>query len=124
MSDDPINNPKIIIHFVEGGNPADKGNLMDCYFLAQASPDSYQFFGSGGDHIPTIPEFLAIDSPGFQFIRAGMLWTVSDFEIDQRNETGSGRWRNPRRPSTGDDDGHFQAQAGGGPGQSASAAAA
>ena len=124
MSDDPINNPKITIHFVEGGNPADKGNLMDCYFLAQASPDSYQFFGNGGNHIATIPEFLAVDTPGFQFIRAGMLWTVSQFEIDQRNETGSGRWRNPRNPSKGDDDGHFQAQAGGGPGQSTSAAAA
>lgn len=124
MSDDPINNRKIIIHLVEGGSSSDKGNLMDCYFLAQASPDSYQFFGSGDDHIATIPEFLAVDSPGFQFIRAGMLWTVSDFEIDQRTETASGRWRNPRRPARGDDDGSFQARAGGAIEESASSATA
>ena len=126
MSDDPTNDPKIIIHFVEGGSSTDWGNLMDCYFEAQASPDNYQFFGSGGDHIPTMPEFLAPDTPGFQFIRAGMLWTIFDFEIDQRTETAKGNWRNPRRPARGDDDGHFQAAAGGGGGveQNASSAAA
>ena len=124
MSDDPTNNGKIIIHFVAGGSSADKGNLMDCYFQAQASPDSYQFFGSGNDHIATIPEFLAPDSPGFQFIRAGMLWTISNFEIDQKAETASGSWRNPRRPAKGDDDGSFQARAGGAVEESASSATA
>jgi len=121
---DPITNPKITIHFVEGGTSVDVGNLMDCYFEAQASPDSYQFFGSGGDHIPTIPEFLADDSPGFQFIRAGMLWTISNFEIDQRTETAKGNWRNPRRPAKGDDDGQFQARAGGSPAPKEEASAA
>jgi len=124
MSDDPINNQKITIHVVEGGTSADQGNLMDCYFEAQASPDSYQFFGNGGNHIATIPEFLAVDTPGFQFIRAGMLWTISDFEIDQRSEKASGHWRNPRRPMKSDDDGQFQARAGGSLGGEASAATA
>lgn len=111
MSKESIEDPKIMIWDVEGGDSADKENLMHCYFEA-GSLDIYQFFSGKGDLIPTIPEFLLADTPAFQFIRAGMLWTVSEFEIDQRTEKAHGRWRNPRHPARGDDDGHFQAQSG------------
>jgi hypothetical protein len=112
MSDQTTETTKLTIRVVNGGDPADRDNLMDCYFEAQGSQDVYQFFGAGDNHIATIPEFLTVDTPGFQFIRAGMLWTVTGFDIDQRNQTANGLWRNPRRPRTGDDEGHFQAQAG------------
>lgn len=112
MSDVPTESPKIRIKEVDGGTDVDRANLLGCYFQSQGSPDIYQFFGVSDNHIPTIPEFLVDNTPGFQFIRAGMLWTVSEFDIDQINETADGRWSNPRNPLMGDDDGHFHAQSG------------
>jgi hypothetical protein len=125
MSDD-LNDTKITIFDVENGDASDRENLMGCFFEAQTGTDVYEFFTRGGEHIQTIPEFLTTDTPGFQFIRAGILWTVSDFSIDQTQtpQTASGTWRNPRNPVRGDDDGTFQAQSGGGVEQNASSASA
>lgn len=114
MSDDRL--IKFEINIVDGGSPVDQENLMGCYFEASDSNDTFQFFGAGGHYISTIPEFITVGTPGFQFIRAGMLWTVSELHIDLVNSVMKGRWDNPRRPMAGDDDGHFQAHAGGGGG--------
>lgn len=126
MSEGP-ESPKIRIYEVDGGTTTDTANLMGCYFEAsQNSPDVYLFFGDGGNHIPTIPEFLIVGTPGFQFIRAGILWTVSEFVIDTSdpsNEKANGHWSNPRNPSKGDDDGHFQAQSGPGPAEEVASSA-
>ena len=112
MSDNATEKTKIKIVKVDGGDVVDAASLMGCYFEAPDSRDIYQFFGEGDNPIPTIPEFLTLETPAFQFIRAGMLWTISALEIDQVAETANGRWSNPRHPSKGDDEGHFQAQAG------------
>jgi len=124
MSDETTEITKLTIRTVDGGDPADKDNLMDCYFESQGSPDIYQFFSGRDNLIATIPEFLSIDTPGFQFIRAGMLWTVTHFDIDQRNQTANGHWSNPRNPARGDDDGHFHAQSGPGSVETVSSATA
>ena len=103
---------KIKITQVVGGDAVDAANLMECYFEAQGTHDIYAFFSEGDNLIPTIPEFITLETPAFQFIRSGMLWTMSELDINQVTSTVDGRWSNPRHPSKGDDDGHFHAQSG------------
>jgi hypothetical protein len=118
MSDDPI---KIKITKVFGGDDSDKNELKDCYFTLSDVPGNYHFHGKHDNPIATIPEVLTSDSD-FQFIRAGMLWTVSEFHVDPVKETAHGHWNNPRHVD--DDDGEFHAQAGPGAEETASSAKA
>ena len=115
MSYDPENlrvpeDSKIRIRTVHGGNNRDKIDLETCYFEQVGNTGDYQFFEAGDNHtIPTAPLLLQNGSD-FQFIRGGVLWTVTEFYIDP--ERAHGRWNNTRSRPTSDDDGSFQAQAG------------
>ena len=126
MSDNANERPQIRITEVSGGDTIDVASLMECYFEAPGSPDIYLFFDVRGNRIPTIPEFITLETPAFQFIRLGMLWTMSELKINQSASpmTVDGHWSNPRHPSTGDDDGHFHAQSGPGVEEVASSATA
>jgi hypothetical protein len=131
MSDNLVNLPITINSvIVKKGDPVsgdkDIDNLMYCSFqLVEGQFDKYRFYGSGGDHIPTVPEDLT-SGTDFVFIRAGMLWEVTQFLIvkDVLGLKATGHWANPRHPKVGDDDGSFQAQSGGGAEEIPSAATA
>jgi hypothetical protein len=115
MNYDPENlrdgvDPKIKIHHVDGGSGRDKADLESCYFEQVGNPGVYRLFENGDDHsIPTAPSLLR-SGTDFQFIRGGVMWTVTEFFIDPLKA--HGHWQNTRPRPTGDDDGSFQAQAG------------
>lgn len=105
----------------KGKDPTkDSANLMRCYFEElEDHPNEYRFYSTEDNHIPTSPENL-ISGTDFRFIRAGMLWEVTEFNIGQG--AASGNWANPRGEKGGDDDGSFQAQSGAGADSSAATA--
>ena len=113
MSYDPENaseavESKIKVHTVKGGGDQDKSDLTSCYFEQLGNPAEYALYEIGDDHvIPTTPSELR-NGTNFQFIRGGVLWTVTDFHIDPLHARG--RWFNTR--DAAQDDGSFQAQAG------------
>ena len=112
MSYDPADikdpSPKLRIREVVGGSDRDKADLETCYFQQVGNPGDYCLFETGDDHqIPTAP--LQIQSgKDFQFIRGGVLWTVTDYYVD--GKIAKGHWFNSRGEAN--DDGSFQAQAG------------
>ena len=115
MSYDPKNlrdpdDAKIKIHHVDGGTGRDKTDLESCYFEQVGNPGIYRLFEAGDDHsVPTAPSLLQ-SGTNFQFIRGGVLWTVTEFHID--SQSAHGRWNNTRSRPVSDEDGSFQAQAG------------
>ena len=124
MSEKPTDGSPIMINqvTVKRGNSVDQDidNLMGCYFEEiNGHPNQYHFFSKLDNHIPTAPDILT-SGTDFKFIRAGMLWTVTQFTIGLGKASGS--WENPRHLKSGDDDGSFQAQSGAGEGSSAASA--
>ena len=114
MSYDPehVSDPESIIRMrirtVRGGNNRDKTDLESCYFLQFGNPGDYGLYETGDDHqIPTAPALLQ-SGRDFQFIRGGVLWTVTNFNTD--GQTATGNWFNTRNAAQ--DEGSFQAQAG------------
>lgn len=126
MSDNPTPGSPITINDVKvkRGNSVDQdiNNLMGCYFQEiNGQPNEYHFFSKTDNHIPTVPDNLT-SGTDFQFIRAGMLWHVTQFTIGLG--LANGNWENPRHRKTGDDDGSFQAQSGAAQDDEASASSA
>jgi hypothetical protein len=98
----------IRIDRVHGGSDHDLTNLTSCYFQQVGGPGDYQLFQRGNDEpIPTAPSSLR-SGTDFQFVRGGVVWTITKFEIGSAKA--SGNWFNTRRVEA--DEGTFQAQAG------------
>lgn len=104
---------KIKINTVDGGDTDDQDALKHNYFQATGVNDTYQFFTSNGDVIPTVPVVFA-RGYDFTFSLKGkgmhdIEWWITKFDID--GDKASGKWSNTHKK--GDDDGSFQAAAGG-----------
>ena len=114
MSNDPehVSNPeavnKMFVRTVRGGNNKDKNDLTSLYFQQLGNPGDFALYEDYDDHqVATAPALLH-SGRYFQFIRGGVLWTVTSFLCD--GEEATGNWFNTR--STEQDEGSFQAQAG------------
>jgi hypothetical protein len=117
-----VDNPpaQIWIDRVRGGSNRDLTNLTSCYFQQVGGPGDYQLFQRGNNlQIPTAPAPLR-SGTDFQFVRGGVVWTITKFEID--SVRASGNWFNTR--DTEREDGSFQAQAGPGVEESTASASA
>jgi hypothetical protein len=107
---------KITIDTVHGGDPDDQNALKHNYFQATGVNDTYQLFAPNGKVIPTDPVVLA---KGYDFTFSlkemhDVGWWVTEFDIgtiDGDKVTAKGKWSNTHKKD--DDDGSFQAQAGG-----------
>lgn len=114
-----MSDTKIIINSVTGGKQVDWDSLMGCYFQnVEDSPDAFSLHVPSGCPIPTKPQFLS-NGEDFKFIRGGFLWSITGFQIDLNNV--SGTWNNTDRDPA-QDEGTFTGQAGGGVGESAASA--
>lgn len=103
---------KIKIDDVQGGDSRDQDTLKRNYFLPTEVNDTYQFFTPDDELIETKPAVVATGCD-FSFTLKDMpevIWMVSRFEISR--DQASGNWTNNRQLEA--DEGHFQAQAGGG----------
>ena len=101
----------IKIDDVLGGRPQDQEALKRNYFDATGVNSTYLFYTPSGEQIPTIPPVLA-DDRDFSFElpeMSGVIWTVTKFAID--HEAANGTWTNTEQVAQ--DEGTFQAQAGG-----------
>lgn len=113
--------PKIVINSVTGGDETDVRDLRTCYFQQPSSGMYYHLYNPQGLVIFTAPAFLNFDTRRFRFIYGGFLWTVTSFALSAT--TASGNWHNDHNVPE-QDEGHFQAQAGGGYEESAAYATA
>jgi hypothetical protein len=109
---------KIRIHKVVGGTGQDQDELKNCYFVQLGTDNVYQFYTPNNSPIATVPPFVS--SGGFEFIRSGKNWHVSQFVIDP--DHAHGQWSIPGQMDDADD-GSFQAQAGPGVDQETAASA-
>ena len=112
----------IKIDDVIGGRPQDQEALKRNYFEATTVNSTYLFYTPSGEQIRTNPPVLA-DDRDFSFElpeMPGVTWTVTNFAVD--HEAANGNWSNTVQ--VGQDDGTFQAQAGGAGEDEASAAGA
>jgi hypothetical protein len=108
----------IKIDHVTGGRPQDHEALMRNYFESTTVNSTYLFYSPGGEQIPTNPPVLA-DDREFSFELQGVTWTVTNFAID--HEVARGNWTNTEQVEQ--DEGTFQAQAGGTPEEEEASAA-
>ena len=97
----------IPITSVTGGSSG--GNLVNCNFeLVSTSPDIYQFSSSSGVLATGVKSGKAFKVTDFK----GLDWTIT---ASISGATASGDWHNTHHfaPIPGDEEGTFQAQAGG-----------
>jgi hypothetical protein len=113
--------PKIVINSVTGGDETDERDLKNCYFQVSPNPGEYHLYNQLNFPIWTAPMYLTSNTRNFRFIYGGFLWTVTSFQLSE--STASGNWHNNHNVPE-QDEGHFQAQAGGGFEESASSATA
>jgi len=97
------------------------GVLRNCYFQESPFPGEYHLYNQHGLTIFTAPSILTSTTRRFRFIYGGFLWTVTSFQLSA--SAASGNWHNDHNVPE-QDEGHFQAQAGGGFEESASYATA
>jgi hypothetical protein len=113
--------PKIVINSVTGGDETDVRDLTNCYFQVTQNPGEYHLYNQLNFPIWTAPMYLNSNTRNFRFIYGGFLWTVTSFQLSA--SAASGNWHNNHNVPE-QDEGHFQAQAGGGFEESASSATA
>ena len=104
---------KIMIDTVQGGDPDDHNALKDNYFQATGVNDTYQLFARNGKVIPTDPVVFA-QGYDFTFSLEDMHdvgWWITKFDINHETGRASGNWTNTHKKD--DDEGQFQARAGG-----------
>ncbi|MDQ3666986.1 MAG: hypothetical protein M3410_10525 [Acidobacteriota bacterium] len=97
---------KIKIDTVTGGK--DKTKLKGCYFLPSTTiSDSYDFYDTNNNSLAT-----GITGTSFPFTLDGHSWEIENLVISAT--AASGDWSNDDASITADEEGTFQAQAGGG----------
>jgi hypothetical protein len=97
---------KIKIDTVTGGK--DKDDLKGCYFLPSTTvSNGYDFFDTNNNSLAT-----GITGTSFSFALDGHNWEIENLVIS--SIAASGDWSNDDASITADEDGTFQAQAGGG----------
>lgn len=93
---------KIMIDFAFGD--PDKEQLVNCFFLpSETTPGAFDFYNPDGELLAS-----GITGTSFQFsFGKGEEWTISELTFAVR-----GKWHTV--PVTGDEEGSFQGQSGGG----------
>jgi hypothetical protein len=97
---------KIKIDTVTGDK--DKDKLKGCYFLPSTTVSgAYDFFDTNNNSLAS-----GITGTSFSFDLASYNWEIFNLVIS--NTAANGNWRNNNPSITADEEGTFQAQAGGG----------
>lgn len=97
---------KIKIDTVTGGK--DKNDLKGCYFLPSSTVSgAYDFYDTNNNVLAS-----GISGSSFSFSLSGYTWQIQNLVIS--SSAASGDWSNDDPTITADENGSFQAQAGGG----------
>jgi hypothetical protein len=98
---------KIKIDHVTGGN--NKDELKNCYFEPSSSiPGAYNFYDKNGHELAG----GLLPGESFEFELDGLIWIIYEWSSDRLHAHGS--WKNNGPDPTGEQNGTFTAQAGGG----------
>lgn len=108
----------IKIRQVTGGSPVQQDDLKGCRFKTTGTSGQYLFYDKNDDEITTDPSPLTTGTD-FSFTLDSINWSVTEFQISGNDDNGSasGSWSTPPE----EDEGSFQAQAGAGLDEEASA---